>query len=264
MPIATSRRSSLTPSPDAPYPWLCERNVTHFEVKMRALGTVLFTSLFALACTSETAVPDGFAGDRSGPAASDGSGSSSPPKKAPAEDAPVVDPVLDPNGEACTGQPGELYALSARALGATEDVPLCRFEGAALLIVNVASHCGYTPQYAPLQALYDKYKSQKFYVLGFPSDSFNQESADEKEISKFCTDTYKITFPMFSIGDVNGPSQQPVYTWLKAQPDQSKDIAWNFEKFLVSRDGKIVKRFLTAVEPDDPSVTSAIEAELAK
>jgi glutathione peroxidase len=234
---------------------------------MRALATVLVTSLAplaAVACTSETAAPDGFAGDRSGAEGPGGTGSVTPPKKAPAEDAPAVDPVLDPNGEACTGQAGELYALSARALGATEEIPLCRFEGAALLIVNVASHCGYTPQYAPLEALYQKYKAQKFYVLGFPSNSFNQESSDEKEISKFCTDTYKITFPMFSIGDVNGPSQQPVYTWLKAQPDQSTDIAWNFEKFLVSRDGKIVKRFLTGVEPDDPSVTAAIEAELAK
>jgi glutathione peroxidase len=231
---------------------------------MRAVGALLVTSLLAIACTSETAPPDGFAGDRSGSEASNGSGSATAPKQAPAEDAPVVDPVLDPNGEACTGQTGELYALSARALGATEEIPLCRFEGSALLIVNVASHCGYTPQYAPLQALYDKYKSQKFYVLGFPSNSFNQESADEKEITKFCTDTYKITFPMFAIGDVNGASQQPVYTWLKAQPDQSADIAWNFEKFLVSRDGKIVKRFLTGVEPSDPELVAAVEAELAK
>lgn len=86
----------------------------------------------------------------------------------------------------------------------------------------MASHCGYTPQYTPLQALYEKYNAQKFYVLGFPSDSFNQESEDEKEISKFCTDTYKITFPMFAIGDVNGPGEQPVYTWLKSQPAQDK------------------------------------------
>ena len=223
---------------------------------MRALGALLVTS-FLIACTSESVAPPSGGDASNGP-------SSSPPKVAPPEEQPAVDPVLDPNGAACTGQAGELYALSARALGATEEIPLCRFEGSVLLIVNVASHCGYTPQYTPLQALYDKYKAQKFYVLGFPSDSFNQESDDEKEISKFCTDTYKITFPMFAIGDVNGPSEQPVYTWLKSQPDQDKDIAWNFEKFLIARDGTVVKRFAHTTTPDDSSVTSAIEAELAR
>ena len=172
--------------------------------------------------------------------------------------------MLDPNGEACTGAAGELYALKARVLGATEEIPLCRFKGAVLLVVNVASHCGYTPQYAPLQTLFDQYKGQKFYVLGFPSNSFNQESADEKEISTFCTNQYKITFPMFAIGDVNGASQQPVYTWLKSQPGQSADISWNFEKFLVSRTGQVVERIAHTTEPNDPTVTSAIEAELAK
>jgi glutathione peroxidase len=224
------------------------------------LVTSFFVSAFASGCTSETAAPPAGDSDRN---ASNGP-SASPPKVAPPEDQPVVDPVLDPNGQACTGQPGELYALSARALGATEEIPLCRFEGSVLLVVNVASHCGYTPQYTPLQALYEQYKAQKFYVLGFPSDSFNQESDDEKEISKFCTDTYKITFPMFAIGDVNGAEQQPVYTWLKSQPDQSKDIAWNFEKFLITRDGKVAKRFAHTTPPDDPTVTAAIEAELAK
>jgi glutathione peroxidase len=231
---------------------------------MRALRSLLVTSLLVTACTSETAAPSGGGSGSPDSDASNGPGSSGPPQKAPPEDPPTIDPVLDPNGEACTGQPGELYALSARTLGATEEIPLCRFEGAVLLIVNVASHCGYTPQYAPLQTLYDKYKAQKFYVLGFPSNSFNQESTDEKEISKFCTDEYKITFPMFAIGDVNGAGTQPVYTWLKSQPDQSADISWNFEKFLISRDGKIAQRFLTGVEPDDPTLTGAVEAELAK
>lgn len=101
-------------------------------------------------------------------------------------------------------------------------------------------------------------------MLGFPSDSFNQEDESEQEITKLCTDKYKITFPMFALGDVNGPNQQPVYTWLKSQPDQSKDISWNFEKFLITRDGKVASRFAHTTTPDDPSVTSAIEAELAK
>lgn len=212
------------------------------------------------ACTTETTAPPSAGGSN----ASNGPSSAGAPKQAPAEDPPEVDPVLDPNGADCSGQPGELYALSARALGATEEIPLCRFEGAVLLVVNVASYCGYTPQYTPLQALYEKYKAQMFYVLGFPSDSFNQEDESEQEITKLCTDKYKITFPMFALGDVNGPQQQPVYTWLKSQPDQSKDIAWNFEKFLVTRDGKVARRFAHTTTPDDPSVTSAIEAELAK
>jgi glutathione peroxidase len=230
---------------------------------MRALGTLLVASLVGLVvlgCTSES----GGRGSDSNASNASNAPASSPPKQAPPEDSPIIDPVLDPNGEACTGRAGELYALSARALGETEEIPLCRFEGSVLLVVNVASHCGYTPQYTPLQALYEKYKTQRFYVLGFPSDSFNQESDDEKEISKLCTETYKITFPMFAIGDVNGPDEQPVYTWLKSQPDQSQDIAWNFEKFLISRDGRVVKRFAHTTTPDDPSVTSAIEAELAK
>jgi glutathione peroxidase len=247
-----------------PRQWPPARNVTHFGVVMRGLRTLFVTSLLgalAIACTSETAAPPAGGSGSNGP---NGPGSVGAPEQAPPEEPPVVDPVLDPNGAACSGQAGELYALSARALGATEEIPLCRFEGSVLLVVNVASYCGYTPQYTPLQALFEKYKAQKFYVLGFPSDSFNQEDDDEKEISKICTDTYKITFPMFAIGAVNGSGEQPVYTWLKSQPDQSKDIAWNFEKFLITRDGKIAQRFAHTTTPDDPTVTAAIEAELAK
>jgi glutathione peroxidase len=245
-----------------PRTWLAARNVTHFDVNMRALRALFITSLMVTACATETSAP---AEDGSGsPPASTGPSSSGPPKKAPAADPPVIDPILDPNGEACTGAPGELYALSARALDATDEIPLCRFKGAVLLVVNVASHCGYTPQYGPLQALYDKYKAQKLYVLGFPSNTFNQESTNEADISTFCTTQYQITFPMFAIGNVNAPDEEPVYTWLKSQPDMSTDVAWNFEKFLISREGKVANRFLTAVTPDDPTVTAAIEAELAK
>ncbi|HEY8074638.1 MAG TPA: glutathione peroxidase, partial [Labilithrix sp.] len=93
---------------------------------------------------------------------------------------------------------------------------------------------------------------------------FNQEDADASTVSAFCTAQYGITFPMFAIANVNAPDQQPLYTWLKAQPDMSADVQWNFEKFLVGRDGKVAGRFLTAVYPDDPMVTGAIETELAK
>lgn len=246
---------------EKPRPWLLDRDVTDSGVVMRTLRLLSLASLLLAACTSSSASGDGTGSPASGGPSTD---KPAPPRTGPADDPEEVDPAFDPNAPPCTGAPGELYALSARALGATESVPLCRFAGSVLLVVNVASHCGYTPQYAPLQALYDEYKAQKFYVLGFPSNSFNQESADEKEISTFCTNEYKITFPMFAIGNVNPPEEQPVYTWLKSQPGQATDVAWNFEKFLISRKGQVVTRFLTAVEPDSAEMASAIEAELAK
>jgi glutathione peroxidase len=149
-------------------------------------------------------------------------------------------------------------------LSATGPVPLCKFAGSVLMIVNVASNCGYTPQYAPLQALYDKYRAQGFYVLGFPSKSFNQELATGADVTAFCTSTYHITFPMFEIGDVNGAAQQPVYTWLKGQPGYEADIPWNFEKWIIDRHGKVAKRINYSTSPDDAAVVTAIEAELAK
>ena len=225
----------------------------------------------ALACSAAS-------NDPGAPAAA-ASSSASPPAKAapsapPADDdggagsAAPVDPTNDPNAAPCVGDPGSLYGITVKSL-AGADVPLCRFKGNVLLVVNTASHCGYTPEYGPLQADYDKYRAQGFYVLGFPSQSFNQEFADASDVSTFCTTTYHITFPMFSIADVNAPDEQPVYTWLKAQwhpthLDEPVDVQWNFEKYLVSRDGHVVGRFMTAVEPDDPSVLTAIETELAK
>jgi glutathione peroxidase len=132
------------------------------------------------------------------------------------------------------------------------------------MIVNTASQCGYTPQLTPLEELYKTYGAQGFSVLGFPSDSFNQEYDTGSEVSTFCTTQYKITFPMFAIGDVIAPSPQPVFAWIYAQPGYETPIAWNFEKFLISKQGKVVKRFLTAVSPDAADVKAAIEAELAK
>jgi glutathione peroxidase len=187
-----------------------------------------------------------------------------PPKEGQPDTPPKYDPTTDPHPVECTGNPGEIYALDIRKLSDTKLIPMCRFKGSALLIVNTASFCGYTPQYAPLQAIYTKYRDQGFYVLGFPSKSFAQESSNEADVTSFCTTTYGITFPMFAIANVNAPDEQPMYTWLKSQPGMSADVAWNFEKFLVSRDGHVVNRFLTAVTPDDPTVTAAIEAELAR
>lgn len=219
-------------------------------------GLLLFAAAVA-ACTTS--------GSNDPPATTDAppAPAPKPPEKGPQDDPAPVDPIDDPNAT-CTGSPGELYELTARKLAFNEEIPLCRFKGAVLLAVNVASHCGYTPQYAPLEQLYQKYKDKKFYVLGFPSRTFNQEFEDEKDISAFCTSEYKITFPMFAIGNVNPPDEQPVYTWLKAQPGVEGAIPWNFEKFLISREGKAVKRFVYTTAPDAAELIQAIEAELAK
>jgi glutathione peroxidase len=227
-----------------------------------SLLPILSAALLATLAACSSSSPPAGTGAAGVPSGSSG-GFTPPPKGSPDDPAPV-NPTDDPNAAPCAGKPGELYALSAKPLSADKEIPLCRFTGKVLLVVNVASQCGYTPQYRPLQAIYDKYRAQGFYVMGFPSKSFSQELADDKDVSAFCTNEYKITFPMFSIGNVNEPQEQPVYTWLKAQPGYEADVSWNFEKFLIGRNGKVVKRIATSVEPDAAEVTSAIEAELAK
>lgn len=167
-------------------------------------------------------------------------------------------------------QPGELYALSSMDLAGVNEVSMCRYRGKVALVVNTASQCGYTPEYGPLQTIYEKYKAQGFVVLGFPSGSFNQELDSGVAVSEFCTKTYGITFPMFAISNVNPPNENPIYTWLKAQPGSgaggaySAAIPWNFEKWLVSRKGVVVNRFNYTVYPDTTDVTTAVEAELSK
>ena len=247
---------------------------------MREPRLAWIVALTALtACTSaSTSDPDngtGTGGPTTGtpaPTAGTPAAPKVPPKGEPDVPAtPGIDFTNDPNAPACTGAPGSLYALSAKVLTVGTDVPLCRAEGKVLMIVNVASHCGNTPQYAPLQALYAKYKAQGFYILGFPTPEFGgQEFADEKDVSKFCADTYKITFPLFAIANVNGTAPQPVYTWLHAQAGgppptgYARDVQWNFEKFLIDRKGKLVQRIENGTAPDAAAVVTAIEAELAK
>jgi len=142
---------------------------------------------------------------------------------------------------------------------------MCDFRGKVMLIFNGASQCGYTPQYKPLETLYETYKGRGFEALGFPCNQFGgQEPGSSKEISTFCTTEYHITFSMFEKIDVNGPSAHPIYQWLKSQPGGAGDITWNFEKFVISRTGKLVKRFPPSTEPDDPELVATIEAELAK
>lgn len=145
-------------------------------------------------------------------------------------------------------------------------VKLNRYKGKVLLIVNVASRCGNTPQYAGLQGLYEKYGKQGLVVLGFPANDFGaQEPGTEAEIKQFCTANYKVTFPMFSKIVVKGDGQAPLYRYLTSKdtnPSFGGDIEWNFAKFLIGRDGRPIGRFSARTQPTDPSVIEAIERAL--
>ena len=144
--------------------------------------------------------------------------------------------------------------------------PLASFKGKVLLVVNVASQCGYTYQYEGLQALYMKYKDQGLVVAGFPANNFGaQEPGSNAEIGAFCKSKFGVTFPMFSKISVKGSDKAPLYQFLtdpKANPKTGGEIPWNFTKYLVDRDGKVLARFDAPVEPESKELTSAIEAAL--
>ena len=146
------------------------------------------------------------------------------------------------------------------------DVKLKKYKGNVLLVVNTASKCGYTPQYEGLEAIYAKYKSQGFYVLGFPANNFGaQEPGTAAEIKEFCTSKYKVTFPMFAKISVKGDDQDPLYKFLtdkETNPEFAGDITWNFNKFLIDKNGKIVARFSSKETPESEAVTLAIEKYL--
>jgi glutathione peroxidase len=174
-----------------------------------------------------------------------------------------------------------IFALSSSAIAADSFYSLTpnsidgkpqnlgQYQGKVLLVVNTASKCGFTPQYKGLEALYKKYKDKGFYVLGFPSNDFKQqEPAQNADIQKFCELHYGVNFPLFEKNPVGGPENktevQPVYTWLLANGPTHEPIGWNFEKFLIGKDGKILGRYKSKVTPDDPALTGAIETALAK
>ena len=138
--------------------------------------------------------------------------------------------------------------------------PLAQYKGKVVMIVNVASKCGYTPQYAGLEALYEKYKDQGFVILGFPANNFGlQEPGTNEEIKTFCSTKYNVTFPMYAKISVKGEDQHPLYQYLT---QTGGDIKWNFTKFLVGKDGKVIARFESAVKPESPEVAGAIEKAL--
>lgn len=146
-----------------------------------------------------------------------------------------------------------------------KDVELSKYKGKVLLIVNVASKCGATPQYEQLQELHEKYKGQGLAVLGFPCNQFGgQEPGDAAQIQEFCKAKYDVSFDLFEKIDVNGSDAAPLYKTLTAHEPGAGPIKWNFEKFVIGKDGEIVGRFATRVKPDAPEVLKTIEAELAK
>lgn len=155
-----------------------------------------------------------------------------------------------------------IYAFKMEDIHGKE-VSLERFKGKVLLVVNVASKCGFTPQYEGLEALYKKYAGQGLVVLGFPANNFGQqEPGTDQEIEKFCKSKYSVTFPMFSKISVKGDDTAPLYKWLLTQTDQHQDIEWNFTKFVVGRDGQVIKRFRSQVTPQDKDLVATIESAL--
>ena len=143
--------------------------------------------------------------------------------------------------------------------------PLSAYQGKVVLIVNVASRCGFTPQYAGLEALYEKYKDRGFVILGFPANNFGgQEPGTNEEIKTFCSTKYNVTFPMYSKISVKGADQAPLYRFLtdKQNPATGGEIQWNFTKFLVDKSGKVVARFEPKVTPESAEVAEAIEKAL--
>ena len=142
-----------------------------------------------------------------------------------------------------------------------QPLPLSSFKGKVLLIVNVASFCGFTPQYEQLEAVYEKYKDQGFVIAGFPANNFGaQEPGTNEEIKTFCTRKYNVKFPIYSKISVKDPDKAPLYQYLTETA--GGEIKWNFTKFLIDRNGKIIARFESPVKPDSPEVIAAIEKAL--
>ena len=158
-----------------------------------------------------------------------------------------------------------IYGIPVKTLDGA-DSSLGALAGKTLLVVNVASKCGLTPQYTALEELHERLAPRGFSVVGFPCNQFmGQEPGTAEEIAEFCSTSYGVTFPLFEKIDVNGDERHPIYEELTATPDAegtAGDITWNFEKFLVSGTGEVIGRFRPQVEPEDPIIVDAIEAAL--
>ena len=157
---------------------------------------------------------------------------------------------------------GSIFELKATNIDGSE-VSLSNYKGKVLLVVNTASRCGFTPQYKSLEKIYKKYKERDFVVLAFPSNDFRQELSTDEEIKEFC-EAYELSFPIFAKGKVKGFEKQEVFKYLTQDSNGRSmgEIRWNFEKFLVSREGKLVKRFRSSVNPNQDEISIAIESLL--
>jgi len=157
-----------------------------------------------------------------------------------------------------------LYSFTLNSIDG-KPAPLAEYKGKVILLVNVASQCGYTPQYSALESIYEKYKDRGFVILGFPANNFGaQEPGSNEEIKTFCSRKYSVTFPMYAKISVKGSDQAPLYAYMTKETGSgiAGDINWNFTKFLVDRNGKVVQRFEPAITPDSKEITTAIETQL--
>jgi glutathione peroxidase len=146
-----------------------------------------------------------------------------------------------------------------------QDKTLSDYLGKVLLIVNVASQCGYTPQYKGMEELYQKYQAQGFEILAFPCNDYGmQEPGSNEEIQQFCTTRYDVSFPLFDKVHAKGSQQHPLYAQLTQSVEPKGEVSWNFEKFLVNKKGEVVGRYKSAIAPNDTSLTRAIEKALAQ
>jgi glutathione peroxidase len=162
------------------------------------------------------------------------------------------------------GAPMSVHEIQVQS-NAGEEVSLSRYKGKALLIVNTASQCGYTPQYKGLEALYQAYKDRGLEILAFPSNDFGgQEPGTNQEIKKFCELRYRTTFPLFAKIPVKGPQAHPLYRYLTSLPANGGEVTWNFNKFLVDPAGKVVAHLESGVDPTSPDMKARIEAILPR
>ena len=160
-------------------------------------------------------------------------------------------------------QPGTFYALEAQSLDRWDPVSMCELRGKVALVVNIAAKCGYTPQLGTLAEIQTKYRDDGLVILGFYCDQFANQAGDEEE-RWVCQENYGVNFEVFDIINVNPPEEHPIFSWFKSQEGFAGDVQWNFEKFLVSRDGQLLGRWGSTVTPDSPELTAAIEEALAQ
>jgi glutathione peroxidase len=174
-------------------------------------------------------------------------------------------PTTMPAMTASAGQPASPLDFTVKDID-ENDANLSQYKGKVVLIVNVASKCGYTPQYTALEKLYMDHKDQGFVILGFPANNFkSQEPGTDEEIKTFCSSKYNVTFPLMSKISVKGDDKAPLYKFLTEEPtagDFKGDITWNFNKFLVDRNGNVIARFASPTKPDDTKLVAALQSAL--